>query len=690
MINSSKLLSRDSTRTSPISSKVVANIVVIRRDSKKIDDILKERLVLSKVRSGILKQQEERDRRKKKENEMETDESPKQYEIDQPETKKRKGFGGFIGAIFNGLMSLLGGLILRFLPQLIRLATTITKIVKPFVRIISSTLKFFSVIAGGKIFVELFKSKNDFDKEKIQKGFKDFRFNLNYLAAALVAYATASVAREFFDFGTRTNLLDSRQTKDALVKEEAARKARGRQLNRFGADDVIREGKRVTKEYGSLERVKTKAGEDFIDDISDFRRGTRTKTGGQIIDKEGDLFKYGSRKPGELKKSREILKRFNKAQAEQLNLFRFLDDEPTRISDADFKNLRDFTDGKISADSLDERILRGRKGRVKKIDLDKVKLGNVRQQAEMTNILDKFLGTKSLARKTAKKAISPIIEARPGEVAASKKILENFIGKQKTFKGMLEAVGGIPLVRGTRGLLNKTLGRLPFGIGDLLMLILDIVVFKEPVGRAAFMAIGGVLGGLLGAMLAGVITVATGGTGIILTPLLSIIGGISGDFLGGLFYDLLGLPGARPIGEGANRGIPVRQPRKIAKEGGKRMFKAFDLGGLVGVDGTSIMAKRSKSKKNSGIDPRILELYPDLDPTKPGDYIKLKRKSIPMDLDLALRDYAYYEKNQGGRETMIPIPIPVTQTSDQQSQTIVIDSGNNQKSNTFSTLYRRG
>ena len=301
----------------------------------------------------------------------------------------------------------------------------------------------------------------------------------------------------------------------------------------------------------------------------------------------------------------------------------------------------------------------------------------------MTNILDKFLGTKSLARKTARKAISPIIEARPGEVAASKKILENFIGKQKTFKGMLEAVGGIPLVRGTRGLLNKTLGRLPFGIGDLLMLILDIVVFKEPVGRAAFMAIGGVLGGLLGAMLAGVITVATGGTGIILTPLLSIIGGISGDFLGGLFYDLLGLPGARPIGEGANRGIPVRQPRKIAKEGGKRMFKAFDLGGLVGVDGTSIMAKRSKSKKNSGIDP-------DLDPTKPGDYIKLERKSIPTDLDLALRDYAYYEKNQGGRETMIPIPIPVTQTSDQQSQTIIIDGEKNQKSNTFSTLYRRG
>ena len=119
------------------------------------------------------------------------------------------------------------------------------------------------------------------------------------------------------------------------------------------------------------------------------------------------------------------------------------------------------------------------------------------------------------------------------------------------------------------------------------------------------------------------------------------------------------------------------------------MFKAFDLGGLVGVDGTSIMAKRSKSKKNSGIDPRILELYPELDPMKPSDYIKLKRKTLPV--DLALRSQAFYDRNQVGREVMIPIPIPINNNKNQSGGgNIVIHSKNEQKTNSFSQLYRRG
>jgi len=43
------------------------------------------------------------------------------------------------------------------------------------------------------------------------------------------------------------------------------------------------------------------------------------------------------------------------------------------------------------------------------------------------------------------------------------------------------------------------------------------------------------------------------------------------------------------------------------------------------------LSRRSRDKKNSGIDPRILEMYPELDPNKPGDYIKLKRKTLPLD-----------------------------------------------------------
>ena len=77
MIDSTKLLSRGSSKRSPFSSKTVANIGVIREDTKKIDSILKERLVLSKVRYGIIKQQEERQRRKKREDVLEKDKDSK-------------------------------------------------------------------------------------------------------------------------------------------------------------------------------------------------------------------------------------------------------------------------------------------------------------------------------------------------------------------------------------------------------------------------------------------------------------------------------------------------------------------------------------------------------------------------------------------------------------------------------------
>ena len=45
----------------------------------------------------------------------------------------------------------------------------------------------------------------------------------------------------------------------------------------------------------------------------------------------------------------------------------------------------------------------------------------------------------------------------------------------------------------------------------------------------------------------------------------------------------------------------------------------------------ALIAKVSKNKKNSGIDPRILEKFPNRDPLKPGDYKWLKKQSIPLD-----------------------------------------------------------
>ena len=61
MIDASKLLSRPTSNG--LSKDSVQNLVVIKKKVIEVDNLLKERLVLRKVREGILRQQEERERR---------------------------------------------------------------------------------------------------------------------------------------------------------------------------------------------------------------------------------------------------------------------------------------------------------------------------------------------------------------------------------------------------------------------------------------------------------------------------------------------------------------------------------------------------------------------------------------------------------------------------------------------------
>ena len=58
MINTNKLLPRSSAST--LNPNSISDIGVIRKTTKKIDDLLKERLILSKIRYGIERQQLER------------------------------------------------------------------------------------------------------------------------------------------------------------------------------------------------------------------------------------------------------------------------------------------------------------------------------------------------------------------------------------------------------------------------------------------------------------------------------------------------------------------------------------------------------------------------------------------------------------------------------------------------------
>ena len=73
MIDTNKLLSNRSGGSTTLSRKSVINIGLIREDVIKIDGLLKNRLVLSKVRDGIEKQSLERLKRKKSEDDLESE-----------------------------------------------------------------------------------------------------------------------------------------------------------------------------------------------------------------------------------------------------------------------------------------------------------------------------------------------------------------------------------------------------------------------------------------------------------------------------------------------------------------------------------------------------------------------------------------------------------------------------------------
>ena len=71
MIDSSKLLSRVMSNRNLISRKVLVDLTIVKRDAIKVDSLLKERLVLTKVREGIMRQQRENEMRREREQQLE-------------------------------------------------------------------------------------------------------------------------------------------------------------------------------------------------------------------------------------------------------------------------------------------------------------------------------------------------------------------------------------------------------------------------------------------------------------------------------------------------------------------------------------------------------------------------------------------------------------------------------------------
>ena len=91
MIDTEKLLGRINDKGVILSEKSISNLGVVRRRLVDIDGMLKEKLVLAKVREGIRRQEEERLKRVEREDEIEEkDDDDRDIDTDGSKVKRKK------------------------------------------------------------------------------------------------------------------------------------------------------------------------------------------------------------------------------------------------------------------------------------------------------------------------------------------------------------------------------------------------------------------------------------------------------------------------------------------------------------------------------------------------------------------------------------------------------------------------
>ena len=146
---------------------------------------------------------------------------------------------------------------------------------------------------------------------------------------------------------------------------------------------------------------------------------------------------------------------------------------------------------------------------IKKLRADKLK--RVKKFGRLRNLakVKQFTNTTTKAISTAAKVATPALKT------VGKTGLKTVSATLKTAKKIIS-----PIVK-----------RIPF-IGALIDFALNYFVFKEPLGRSAFMAIGAGVGAWIGGMLGTLIPIPFVGTAIG-----TFLGGVGGDKLGGFIYD---------------------------------------------------------------------------------------------------------------------------------------------------------
>jgi len=676
MIDTNKLLSNRSGGSTTLSRKSVINIGLIREDVIKIDGLLKSRLVLSKVRDGIERQSLERLKRKSREDDLERDDDRDDDDDRRdPDPKSKKG-GGLIGFLIGGALAVIGGIAMKFLPTILSIGKFIGKITKIFTFVVGGA---FTAIGS---FISLFndgsKKLKGLDKDQLGDGyindvFTNFNGAIRNVVLGIIAAAgAAAIVRAFmmkrmmspdvfFDKMILARRGSKKLTDDELLR--AAAEKLGLNIDEFMEP--------VTTPFTKRKRGRPR--KTLLEIMADIDERNPTKPG-QFTGKPVPL----NQKVRKIKKPKPILKKtvVRKPQRPIGDPFAFMSQ--------DIFTGRGRTGGtfdvKITADTVfaAKRILpqinigdipgldakgvtiindainryNNAPGAVSK-GVRSATLNSYLKSAGLTEdeLLKFFSGDKNVAMMRGFTVQNQKTQ-RPQAGGRSKIKPENFFedprggpGAMKINKALLNQRGGIVKILSNIGGdafvqtfkqgLKGSIGVIPI-LGDVFGFLLDYFVFGEPIGRAAFKAIGSfALSSLIGAVglaLGGPVGAFIGG----------VIGGIGGDILGGIAYDLF---------FGTDRGVSAKSSATKGVVKGAAT-QTFEDGGYVG-------------------EPSFKPLVNSVD------------KSIN------LRTTPSYARG-GGRVKFIPLPIPIpTKGQSQEEEEQLSMTSNTIETKTFAGLYER-
>tara|TARA_R100001015_G_C4632458_1_gene196020 strand:+ start:1869 stop:4073 length:2205 start_codon:yes stop_codon:yes gene_type:complete len=733
MINTTKFLPRRTEKKSVLSEKTVINFRIIKKDFKRIDDTLKERLVLSKVRAGILRDQLERARRRENENTLEKRKEDDGTDFDPTQEPKKRGNQGLLTTLFAGLIGGIGFVIVKAIPLFKTIFKTLSAIARPIIAIVRSVGALLAGIKG-----RLFPAVNDLeDKEKkSRKDIKDLpnRINqvgnqLQFLANAMVFNTVLGMIFTGVGAGKVKGIVNVARSKKLLTAASAVKiqkqlvaqkkvaRTVGIKKRIIKAADLAESGSAVTTNFA---REGRKISKKFAKDVTEesveiVEKGVKTLTAAGIdsatlrqMGVDPSLGQFGAKVPRNIPKSPfgvpggrvgpplgGISGSFGSTADIMNQIFKVspkgIISKPTQIADEILKSFK-ITDVGLG---IDFSSLTNAQKREFVFIIAENKFAQLfkREPKNLDELLDFVKSGDFIAENFGLIRKAPIRPSMVTNVPLNLSPLVDPTAGSKFITPTIPKVAKTVTRTATKGfskqVLRQTLGAVPL-LGDLAVLLLDIYVFKEIPARAGFKTIGSILGSVIGGLLGGLAATATAGTGAILIPALTILGSIGGDILGGVLYDFL------------DRSYSDYGPFKKPDSGGKT--KISDVG-RAGVSGTVKGSTIGKVVKDAGgvIKKGVFENKGNDEFLFDSDTYMAFNKAFPGLLETAnslegddsisaISERLSYEKKGRRLTRMIPIPIPEVSKNASQNEGSIMTNKKQEVSmlamNT-QTLYRR-